>query len=188
MKKLLYAILAFFALCLMLAACSDNAKDIWDTYEGWRNDNNAWLAEQEAAIDPATGKPLYQKVVAPWNPDGYILIRYINDRAETEGNLSPLYTSLVDVRYKGNLYTGAGFDSSDLKTQNGPGIFRTTLSGVIDGWTLALSEMRVGDTAQVIIPYNMGYGASGTSGAILPYSNLRFGIWFVDIVNYVTRP
>ena len=161
MKKLLYAILAFFALCLMLAACSDNAKDIGDTYEGWRNDNNAWLAEQEAAIDPATGKPLYQKVVAPWNPDGYILIRYINDRAETEGNLSPLYTSLVDVRYKGNLYTG---------------------------WTLALSEMRVGDTAQVIIPYNMGYGASGTSGAILPYSNLRFGIRLVDIVNYETRP
>ncbi|MDE7125880.1 MAG: FKBP-type peptidyl-prolyl cis-trans isomerase [Muribaculaceae bacterium] len=47
--------------------------------------------------------------------------------------------------------------------------------------------MRVGDTAEVLIPYSMAYGMSG-SGSIPPYSNLRFNVRLVDIVNYETRP
>ena len=183
MKNIFLAILAFLA--LLLIACSDGAKDTWEEYKDWRDANNEWLAEQqEKTVD---GVPYYEKLIAPWNPQGYVLIHYLNDRTETEGCLSPIYTSEVDVRYHGSLYTGTGFDSSALQTKWGPGIYRTGLSDVIEGWTLALAEMRVGDTAEVLIPYSMAYGMSG-SGSIPPYSNLRFNVRLVDIVNYETRP
>lgn len=184
MKNILLAILAFLA--ILLIACDDNAKDTWEEYKDWREANNNWLAEQEMLKNP-DGTPVYEKLVAPWNPQGYVLIKYLNDRSLTEGNLSPIYTSRIDVRYHLELYTGKGVDSSDLQTEWGKGIYRTNLNEVVDGWVLALGQMRVGDTAEVLVPYSMAYGMSG-SGSVLPYSNLRFGIRLVDIVNYETRP
>ncbi len=184
MKNIFLAILAFLA--LLLIACSDNAKDTWEDYKDWREANNGWLEEQKNLKAP-DGTPYYEIIKAPWNTDGYVMIHYLNDRTETEGCLSPIYTSTVDVRYHGSLYTGEGFDSSALQTKWGDGIYRTALNEVIDGWTLALGRMRVGDTAEVLIPYSMAYGMSGSS-SIPPYSNLRFNIRLVDIVNYETRP
>lgn len=43
--------------------------------------------------------------------------------------------------------------------------------------------MRVGDSAQVVIPYLEGYGVSG-SGSILPFTTLVFNIKLVDIPAY----
>ena len=151
------------------------------------NVNNEWLEEQ-AALKNADGTPYYDRVEDPSNSLGYVLMRYINDRTETEGNYQPMSTSKVNVRYHVSLYDGEGVDSSDLQTSWGPGIFQTVLNtGIIQGWTVAVCEMRVGDTAEVIMPYNMAYGMSGSSN-IPPYSNLRFNIRLVDIVNYETRP
>ncbi|MDE6074493.1 MAG: FKBP-type peptidyl-prolyl cis-trans isomerase, partial [Muribaculaceae bacterium] len=52
---------------------------------------------------------------------------------------------------------------------------------------IALEKMHVGDSVEVIIPYQAGYGAS-SSGSILPYSTLRFGIKLVNIPYYEVRP
>ena len=109
-----------------------------------------------------------------------MLIHYFNDRAKTEGNLSPLKSSKVAVKYKGMLYTGIGFDSTTI----GPDSVRIFgLSSLIAGWKVALQDMRVGDTCEIVIPYTMGYGVAG-SRSISPYSTLKFGMKLVDIPSY----
>ena len=47
--------------------------------------------------------------------------------------------------------------------------------------------MHVGDTVQIIIPYDLAYGQSG-SGSIPPYSALRFNMRLMDVPGYEARP
>lgn len=183
MKKISALAVGLLALC---AACSDDDKSTWENYADWREANNAWLAQQQARTD-ADGQPYYRTVVPKWNPGNFILLRYCNDRSETEGNLTPMYTSTVDVRYKLHLYDGTPVDSSTNLTANGPGVYRAQLNSLVPGWAVALSEMRCGDSVEVVIPYALGYGASDYS-AIKPYSALRFNIRLVDIYKYETSP
>ncbi len=111
---------------------------------------------------------IYQTLTPAWNTSANVLIRYLNDRSKTVGNLSPMLNSTVDVKYIGRLYNDVPFDSSYLQTASyGDSLFRTQPSSVIQGWTIALLDMRVGDSARVVIPYNLGYGSSG-SGVIPP--------------------
>ena len=46
--------------------------------------------------------------------------------------------------------------------------------------------MHVGDTAEIIVPYNVAYGVSYT-GTILPYSSLRFNLRLDDIYKYEAK-
>ena len=92
------------------------------------------------------------------------------------------------MKYIGRLYNDVPFDSSYLQTASyGDSLFRTQPSSVIQGWTIALLDMRVGDSARVVIPYNLGYGSSG-SGVIPPYSTLVFDMKLVDIPFFEVRP
>ena len=54
---------------------------------------------------------------------------------------------------------------------------------MIQGWVVALQDMRVGDSCEVVIPYSMAYGSQDL-GTIKPYSMLKFGIKLVDIPFY----
>ena len=184
MKKT--TILALAALAIASASCKDDLKTTWDEYSDWREANEAWLQEQRLRTNP-DGTPYYEVIVPDWNPGAYVLIHYFNDRAETEGNLSPLYTSTIDTRYELHLYNDVAVDSSTTSTSPAPGIFRTQLKNTVQGWAMALSNMRCGDTAQVILPYGVAYGAQNL-GTILPYSNLRFNIRLVDIPYYEDPP
>lgn len=174
------------ALCAVPACSDDDSSTLSEAYKDWREKNAAWLAEQQARTN-ADGTPYFKSIIPAWDPTAYVLIHYFNDRAETEGNLSPMYTSTVDTRYHLSYYEGTAIDSSSLMTTNGPGIFRTQLTSVIPGWVIAMEDMRVGDTAEVLVPYQQGYGTSTTSG-ILPYSALKFNVRLVDIVDYEKNP
>ena len=71
----------------MLSACKlDPVRDVWEYYEDWRNENNAWLAQQEARTN-ADGTPYYHKEVPELDRNAYVLIHYFTDRSATEGNL-----------------------------------------------------------------------------------------------------
>lgn len=183
MKKLL-GIIAITIIAL--AACNSSDSDYWEDYAEWREANDQWLAEQQARTN-ADGTPYFTTIVPEWNPSSFILIHYFNDRSETEGNLSPLFTSTVDTRYYLHLYDGTVADSSSALTTNGPGIFRTKVNSVIQGWSAALTDMRCGDTAEVIIPYALGYGSTNMD-PVLPYSNLQFHMSLVDIPYYELAP
>ena len=82
---------------------SATASMAWEEYAQWRESNEAWLKEQQALKNP-DGTPYYKVIVPDWNPGSFVLIHYFNDRSETEGNLSPLYTSTIDTRYTLYLY------------------------------------------------------------------------------------
>ncbi|MDE6808687.1 MAG: FKBP-type peptidyl-prolyl cis-trans isomerase [Muribaculaceae bacterium] len=179
MKKILIWLLAL-PLLAGFTACDDD--DNSDTYAEWRQTNIDYI-NQQAALEE-NGRAYYERISPAWNPSLYVLIHYFNDRGLTAGNLQPLETSTVAVKYKGMFYEGTGFDSSYVNTDS---LFTTKLTGVISGWQIALEKMHVGDSVEVIIPYQAGYGASG-SGSILPYSTLRFGIKLVDIPYYEVRP
>ncbi|MCM1452738.1 MAG: FKBP-type peptidyl-prolyl cis-trans isomerase [Clostridium sp.] len=187
MKKLPFCILLSI-ICLWFApSCSDDdSTTIDEAYKDWAETNAQWLNEQQARTNP-DGTAYFKSIIPAWDPSGYVLIHYFNDRAETEGNLSPMYTSTVDTRYHLAYCEGTPIDSSTNITTYGPGIFRTQLTAVIPGWVIAMEDMRVGDTAEVLIPYQQGYGTNTASG-ILPYSALKFNIRLVDIVDYEKNP
>ena len=175
---------AFIAIAAMLSAsCNDDDDSTLAQYQEWRDTNVAFFEEQKYAMNDA-GVNEYTTLKPAWNTGAEILIKYLNDRSKTEGNLSPMLTSRVSVKYIGRLYNGVPFDSSYI---NKDSLWQTNLSAVISGWTIALQYMRVGDSARVVIPYNLGYGAQ-VSAAIPPYSTLVFDIKLADIVDYEIRP
>ncbi len=187
MKKLPLAFLIVLISSWLLPSCGDDDNTtVAEAYAEWKAKNDAWLLEQQARTN-SDGTPYFKTLIPSWNPAGYVLIHYFNDRSETEGNLSPLYTSTVDTRYYLTYYEGTAIDSSYLQTTYGAGIFRTKCSDVIEGWAIALQDMRCGDTAEVVIPYAQGYGVSTSSG-VLPYSALKFNMSLVDIPYYETNP
>lgn len=83
----------------------------------------------------------------------------------------------VTVSYTGKLMNGQIFDSS---TNQPNGKVSLSLRNVIKGWQIALPYMSVGETAEFVIPFDLGYGVEGT-GPIPPFSNLRFTITLVKI-------
>jgi FKBP-type peptidyl-prolyl cis-trans isomerase len=182
MKKLLL----FVATVITMMACSTGNGTTWEEYSDWRELNQEWLAEMEAKTDE-NGELYYQRFSPSWDPEVYVLMHYCNDRSETEGNLTPLYNSTIDVRY--NLYNCSGdtIDSSLSLTTYGDGIGRFQLSNTIKGWAVAMENMRCGDSVEVIIPYGLAYGSTGST-SIYPYSNLKFNIRLVDIPLYELKP
>lgn len=176
-------ILPIVAALAIAASTSCVSDDNWDAYEEWRNTNNAWYLRMVDTLD-AQGNKYYSQLSPVWNPGSGVLVHYFNDRKETEGNLSPLITSTIDVKYKGMYYNGAAFDSSyTLMAAYGDSIYRTRLSDVIVGWQIALSSMHVGDSVDIVVPYPVAYGENGYS-SIPPFSTLRFLIKLVDIPAY----
>ena len=184
MRKLFQTIVCVLLTGAAFVACNDD--NTWEDYSEWREANVAFYDEQRFAMGPDGN--IYQTLTPAWNTSANVLIRYLNDRSKTVGNLSPMLNSTVDVKYIGRLYNDVPFDSSYLQTSSyGDSLFRTQPSSVIQGWTIALLDMRVGDSARVVIPYNLGYGSSG-SGVIPPYSTLVFDMKLVDIPFFEVRP
>lgn len=172
-----------FAVLLILSACGlDPEKDTWEYYKDWREEGQAWLAEQLQKKDD-NGQAYYQKVTPEYDMNAYVLIHYFNDRNLTKDNLSPLSTSTCDVKYKLYLHDGSAIDSSYLQTSPADSIFRCKFTDVISGFRIALMAMNVGDSCDVIIPYQQGYQNTITS-KIKPYSNLRYTLKLVDIYKY----
>ncbi len=184
MKKLPFFFIFTFA--IIAIGCSSEDENLWEDYAEWRDANDTWVNEQKERLNE-NGEKYYTTLVPSWDPSQFILIHYFNDRMLTANNPSPYYTSTVDVKYIGWLYNDESFDSSYGNTASyGDSLYRTKCNNVIQGWTVALEDMHIGDSCEVIIPYTMAYGAQ-TSGSILPYSALRFHIKLVDIPYYEVK-
>jgi FKBP-type peptidyl-prolyl cis-trans isomerase FkpA len=87
----------------------------------------------------------------------------------------------VDVHYTGWLYDetasdhkGQKFDSSLDRDQ----LFSFSLGAgqVIEGWDQGVQGMKIGGKRTLIIPSEMGYGASGAGGVIPPNATLVFDV------------
>lgn len=83
---------------------------------------------------------------------------------------------MVTVYYKGSLITGKVFD----QTQAGqPAQFPA--GGLIPGWVEALKLMKTGDTWELVIPSDLGYGSDGAGDAIPPDQTLVFTMTLVKV-------
>ncbi len=178
MKKISVFLLALPITASIISSCS-NDDDIWEKYAEWRNANLAWYQEQLSRTD-TDGTPFYTLLTPAWYPGSGVLIHYYNDRTLTQNNLMPFVNSTVDVKYIGYYYNGNSFDSSFA---NADSSFVIKPSSTITGWQIALTNMHVGDSVDVVIPAEQAYNASTTSG-VEPYSVLRFSIKLKDIPGY----
>jgi FKBP-type peptidyl-prolyl cis-trans isomerase len=89
----------------------------------------------------------------------------------------PTPESTVRLHYRGTLVDGTEFDSS---YGGEPAVFM--VSGVIAGFSEALTMMQVGSHYRIVIPANIAYGPQG-SGPIGPNSTLIFEIELLEIVD-----
>ncbi len=181
MKKFPFIILIAAVLGGIFTSCFKD-DDPAEEYGDWRDQNLAWY-ESQAALTQG-GSKYYTQVIASWDPNAQVLIHWYNDTSKTKGNLKPKFTSTVDVKYHLSLIDGTDIDSSYLSTSPADSLFRCRLnSGVIEGWAIAIPRMHIGDSCQVLIPYNVGYGTTA-SGDIKPFSTLKFDIKLVGIPKY----
>lgn len=88
---------------------------------------------------------------------------------------------MCEVSYEGRLIDGKVFDSSQNKTVKFPA------NQVIKGWTIALTNMKVGSEWEVYIPWNLAYGDQ-EQGPIPPYSALVFKIKLVSVSDAPAQP
>lgn len=78
-------------------------------------------------------------------------------------------SDVVTVYYKGALITGKVFDQTKPEE---PAQFQA--GGLIPGWVEALKLMKTGDTWELVVPAELGYGADGAGDAIPPNQTLVF--------------
>jgi FKBP-type peptidyl-prolyl cis-trans isomerase FkpA len=89
----------------------------------------------------------------------------------------------VSVHYTGWLYkdgaAGKKFDSS--KDRGQPFAFPLGGGRVIRGWDEGVQGMKVGGTRRLVIPADLGYGASGAGGVIPPNATLLFEVELLGV-------
>lgn len=167
------------ALLFVMSSClgGDDTED----YSEWMKQNLSYLEEKEAETE--SGKAKYEKIIPSWDKASYILLKWHNNRSETEKNLTPLFNSTCDVKYLLTNIKGDTIDSSYAIKQYGDSIFRCKPNEMVTGFAIALSNMHVGDSVTAILPYYTGYGAFG-SRSVLPFSTLIFQIKLKSIYSF----
>ena len=84
----------------------------------------------------------------------------------------------ISCHYVGKLTNGQQFDSSRDRNKE----FQFTIGqGVIQGWSIGVATMKVGEVAEFTIHYELAYGERGYPGAIPPKSTLIFEIELIKI-------
>jgi peptidylprolyl isomerase len=122
-----------------------------------------------------TKKPVVQPRTAPAPTKTTVIDVVCGTGAQAEVG------SEVQVRYLGVLYSSAKeFDSS---WSRGPTeLFPVTVGqGVIEGFSIGITGMKVGGRREVLIPASQGYGAQGSPPDIPPNAALVFVIDLVSI-------
>jgi len=105
--------------------------------------------------------------------DGGLLYKVLQ---EGDGE-SPTAADTVTVHYTGKLIDGTVFDSSVQRGE--PATFQ--VGAVIQGWQMALQQMKVGSKWMLYIPPDLAYGESGRPPKIGPNEALVFEVELLEV-------
>lgn len=166
----------FLVLIMSLTSCLGNDEVI--DYTEWKLQNEDYVATAESKM--ADGKLFYEKISPVWAPGIFVLMKWHNDRLLTQDKLSPMSNSLVDVKYEFENIDGSVSGNSYSQTDS---IYQCRPNQNILGFWTALTNMHVGDSVTVVIPYQAAYGINGNT-TIAPYSTLIYRIKLKSIVAY----
>ncbi len=97
--------------------------------------------------------------------------------AEGVGDVSPDPRDFVCVHYRGDLITGAEFDSS--YGRGAPAQFPA--GGLIRGWVEALGDMTAGERRRLYIHPDLAYGLRGSPPVIGPQEALVFDMTLLEV-------
>ncbi|MDQ0251498.1 FKBP-type peptidyl-prolyl cis-trans isomerase [Sphingomonas kyeonggiensis] len=151
--------MSFLAALALLAVQDAPAPD--------RSQDMAYQSQQMLALAKLNG-------AQGWNstPEG---LRWRRIKGDGSGK-HPTVADTVTLHYAGTFIDGETFDSSYDRGE--PATF--PLARLIKGWQVAVPLMGVGDTFEVAIPANLGYGFEG-KGPIPGGATLLFRIELLDI-------
>jgi len=130
--------------------------------------DTAWLNRQQAALAERAAQGWY------YLPGGVLWRRIAGDGTGAR----PTVQDTVTLHYAGTLVDGTEFDSS---YGGRPATF--PLRQLIRAWQLAVPQMAVGDTIEIAVPSDLGYGPRG-GGPIPGGATLLFKIELLDILGH----
>lgn len=171
----LRAFLAVFAASLILTACSFDlmgsddapAKPPRPAYEPA---DPAAFAKMQEFLAKNKARPGIKTL------DNGIQYRVVKS-GEGKGRKAT-WASTVVVRYRGSLIDGKVFD----QTEAGGPPATLELNQLVEGWQEIIPLMRYGDTWEVFLPPEFGYGSNGSrSGTIGPDQVLIFEIELIEL-------
>ena len=109
---------------------------------------------------------------------------YYKITKKTDG-VAPQTGDQVSVHYAGKLVDGTEFDSSFKRNQ--PIDIPIGMGQVIKGWDEGIMLLKEGETATLLIPSELGYGANGAGGVIPPNAWLVFDVELVKVKSNLTK-
>ena len=168
-KNLKYLLFLFIIVQSFIACNKDDEESSYDPK--WKAENELYFFHMRDSVG-------YNDLKDPYSNNEYIWYKVLK---QGDG-LRPYFTDSVNVTYKGWLINDSIFDQTDGSRYEYTGRTFYIGSGVIAGWRLALQYMQVGSQWKIVVPWSLGYGATG-SGDIPPYSTLIFELELKSIVN-----
>ena len=189
MKKYnIFALLMLLIAPLCFMACSED-EDTVEEFPDWKNRNEAYfdnIYEKAMGIEDGSWKIIRNYSLEDTIPAGYADHIVVEVLEEGTGSGCPMFTDSVLVHYRGRLLPSTSYSEGYVFDESYEGEFnpQTALprqlyvGGLIDGFTSALQYMHIGDRWRVYIPYQLGYGSTGSTG-IPAYSTLVFDIALV---------
>ena len=171
-NRIFWLVAILSAMTIGFSSCAKDT-EVEDPYANWkeRNDNPI---------------PYYQYKVSD-----YVYVKYANAEDVYEGT-EPLinFTDTVSVAYQGFLINDTRFDGNYYGTFNKEvndnfTEFDVSDNGYIVGWTTAMIHLKpeTSDKVTVYIPYQMGYGESGSGSTIKGYSTLIFELYIDEVIH-----
>lgn len=184
-----------------MASCGEDDNEV-EEYPDWQATNDDYfnrLSDSVKTLLDADPSRTDWKRIKSWSKSGdteganadYIIVHVLNPEFTPTGGC-PLYTDTVSVSYIGRLLPSTSYPGGFVFDQTYEGTYdkevsaytdfavgNSTGTSLVDGFTTALQYMHRGERWMVYIPYQLGYGSSG-SGSIPAYSTLIFDLILVD--------
>ena len=206
-NRIIWLVIILSAFTIGFSSCAKDT-EVVDPYANWKERNEQFLDSiADVASNPPSGE-IWRKyanykikfddqinnTIKPYEYKAYdyVYVKYASedDVVDLSAGAEPLinYSDTVSVAYHGFLINGTRFDGNYYGTfdkEVNDNFTSFGVSQVVVGWTTALMNMKpeMNDIATLYIPYQMGYGETGSGSTIKGYSTLIFELYIDKVIH-----